>query len=188
MRNNRRGIKAWRQGRASQWLVLGVLGLFMVFSAGCSLKLPFSSSPGQKKEHHKKKAKKITPVIVNYGKNNEKIKVAYKHESYEEIDSKKETPKLTLMQKIGRFISGLGFIWLILFAVCPPAAIMIGKIIFNKIRGMRTALYETVRGIENSKTVGLNGEVHNALSSAQSEETKAYIRKLKAEIKSKTFI
>lgn len=160
-----------RKGR--QWLILGVLGLFLMSTTGCISLNPFKSRPAIKKKYNRERIKERVPVQM------EKGKIAYYYKKSDKVSSEKTTPKLTFMQRIGRFIGALGLGWLVLFFVSPPIALLIKRFVFDRMKTMKNVIKETVKGIKNSKLIELNSELHNSLASSHSDKTKEYISKIK---------
>ena len=96
-------------------------------------------------------------------------------------------PKLTFAQKIGKWISGLTIIGVILigigFIVAPPATMTILWYIAKRGKKLaQRAFEETAMSIKLSQAVNKDEKLHNELKSNQSENTKKMVGEFKAKL------
>ena len=150
-----------------------IILLFCFMSVGC-IKIPLLRKPPRLQTHYNwRETKRVSPkVVVTEG---DKVYVVEDREETITADLIKTEPKLTFMQRVGRWIGGLTFFAIVLGLVCPGALGVLGKLLYNRWRNMRKALSETVRGIKNANLAD-----KSALAASQSDITKELIAKIKS--------
>jgi hypothetical protein len=150
-----------------------IISLFCFMPMGC-FKFPSLIKPARPQTHYNwKETKRVKPkFVVTKG---DKVFVVEDREETITAELIKTEPKLTFMQRVGRWIGGLTFFAIVLGLVCPGALGVLGKLLYNRWRNMRKALSETVRGIQNA-----NLSDKSTLDASQSDETKEMIAKIKS--------
>lgn len=155
----------------STFLLSGCVGLPIKLGGGSNTNITYSKTDKGtivKEEGYEEiagKPKKYSKYYKEYDKGNEK-----------------SVPKKTLMQRVGDWISGLGFLAFILIVaglfLAPTVTI---SILFSILKRTRKAFIETVKAIKDVKA-DQQTELHNALNKIQSEETKQLVGEVKAQL------
>ena len=158
-----------------------LLSVFLLSTSGC-ISLPLKIGNNKSNITYSKTDKGTIIREEGYEEVAGKPKKYSKY--YKEYDkgSEKSIPKKTLMQKVGDWISGLGFLAFILLGVglflAPTVTI---GILFSILKRTRRAFIETVKAIKDVKA-DQQIELHNALNKNQSNETKQLVGEIKAKL------
>lgn len=153
--------------------IIGLL-LGIVFLFGCgSIRLP-SLNPIQKVAYTNKR---------NYNK--KYYRNTKTGETIYEISkgSEKTTPKKTMMESFGAWVSGLSFIaFIAIIAGMFLAPGLTVSILFSLWRRTRRAFIETVRGIKQANAVNDSDTLHNSLKAYQSTNTQRMVGEVKSKL------
>ena len=160
---------------------IAVLVLSMFLLSGC-IGLPVKFNSGNSNITYSKSDKGTIIKEEGYEEVAGKPKKFSKYYREFEKDNEKSIPKKTLMQKVGDWISGLGFLAFILLVVglflAPGVTI---SVLFSILKRTRRAFIETVKAIKEVKG-DQKEDLHNALNKNQSNETKQLVGEVKAKL------
>jgi len=159
-----------------------VLILTMLFTSGCA-GLPLPRLGGSKPATKTSRSKdEVVHRITGYEEVAGKPKKYTYHYREFHKSSEKVVPKKTLMERVGGWISGLGFLAFILLVaglfLAPTVTI---GIVFNILKRTRRALKATVQAIKDVRA-DEEPKLHAALNKRHTKETTDVIGEIKAKL------
>ena len=156
-----------------------MIACLMILLTGCSaIRLPSLTTPKKPETvYNWKETTSTKPKAVIC---NGKVVVVEDKEQTLTVGLEQSTPKLTFSQKIGKWISGLSLVGILLLLgglILAPSATL--GFLWSTLMKWKKAMKETVVAIKEVRAIDKNIELKNALNEKQSIETKKLVDDIK---------
>ena len=156
-------------------IVLVAVVTALIFASGC-ITLPRIASPSRPNTVYNWNEEVVTTpkAVIADGK------VVVIEEQRKTLNASVVIPKLTFMQRLGNWISGLGIFGIIILIVCLvlfPGATL--AFLVKQVFKWKSALIETAGAIKDAKAAEGDNTLEAALKNRQSLETKKLLGKIR---------
>jgi hypothetical protein len=140
----------------------------------------FKSTPNTESGKEASKETIRTPLFYEGSRG---VEVAYKVEERSSNSEFKRTPKLTLMQKVGNWISNLSFFWFVVLGLGLLTGMVTPAAIFARLRHVwKTAFKNTVDGIRAVDDEEAYKKVTAKIAQKQDKRDKRLVDRVKQEL------